>query len=161
MDLGSITAYLPALSADWIIFGGLALFLTFDALRAGPARVAALSLALPIALFLSSSIGSTAFIGAFVAQAAPAVQTGVFILLCIGLFIALYRLLDTGIDSLHPMQALIAGLASAAVCIIVLLQLPAETVPWDFGSTFSSVFGNAYRLFWLIGAYFALAMVRR
>jgi hypothetical protein len=161
VDFSAIANYLPTLSADWIIFGSVSLFLTFDSLRAGPARVAALSIALPIALFLSGSISSTAFIGGFIAQASPAVQTGVFIALCIGLFIALYRMLDTGVDSLHPLQALIAGIAGAAVCLIVLLQLPGDTVPWSFGEAFSRVFGDAYRLFWLVGAYFALAMVRR
>lgn len=160
MDLSSYASYIPALSADWIILGGLALFLTFDALRAGPSRVTALAIALPIAFWLSSSIPDTAFLGSFVAQSAPAVQTGAFIAIAIGLFVAIYRIADTGADSLNALQALIAGLASALVCVCVLLQLPPDTMPWTFGELFTRVFGDAYRLFWFIGSYFALAISR-
>ena len=160
MDLSAYTAYIPALSADWIILGVLALFLTFDALRAGPSRVTALAIALPIALTLSNAVPQTAFLGAFVAQSAPAVQTGAFIAIALGLYIAIYRIADTGSDSLNALQALIAGLASALVCVCVLLQLPSDTIPWTFGDLVASLFGEAYRLYWFIGAYFALAISR-
>lgn len=164
MDLSSVTQLITSvyesISVDWIIFGGVALFLSFDALRAGPSRITALALALPIALLLSESIRSAAYIGAYVDSSSAGIQTGVFIALTAGLFIALYRIVDYGADSMRPIQAVIAGLASAVVVIIVFLQLPDSTVPWSFGEAFLAVFGDAYRLYWLLGAYFALATAR-
>lgn len=160
MDVSAITGYFSLLSADWIILGGLALFLTFDAIRAGSARAIAIAIALPLAFLLSESIPSAAFIGTFIAQSVPAVQTGAFIVLTIGLFVAFYRIIDTGYDSPHVIPAAMAGVGSAIVCVLVLLQLPANTLPWDFGASFSYIFGESYRLFWFVGAYFALAISR-
>ncbi|TSC63560.1 MAG: hypothetical protein Athens041674_49 [Parcubacteria group bacterium Athens0416_74] len=164
MDFSSISQFIASayasISIDWIIFGGVALFLSFDALRAGPARVTALAIALPIALLLSESIHSAAYIGAYVEASSAGIQTGVFIALTAGLFIALYRIVDFGADSMRPVQALIVGLACAVVVTIVFLQLPDTTVPWSFGDAFEAVFSDTYRLYWLLSAYFALAVAR-
>lgn len=160
MDISTLTSYVPALSADWIIVGALVLFFTFDALRAGPSRLTALALALPIALLLSESMMTTAYIGTLVAQSAPALQTGAFIVLALGLFIALYRIVDSGRDSSNALLALLAGVGATAIVIVVLLQLPAATVPWTFSDSFNTIFGEAYRLFWFIAAYFAIAIAR-
>ncbi len=164
MDLSSVTQFFASVYAsitiDWIIFGGVALFLAFDALRAGPARVTALAIALPIALLLSETIHDAAYIGSYVESSSAGMQTGVFIALTAGLFIALYRIVDFGADSMRPIQAMIAGLACAVVVTVVFLQLPDSTVPWSLGDAFRSVFSDAYRLYWLLGAYFALAIAR-
>lgn len=162
MDVGSITSLFSSvsISADWIIAGALALFFTFDALRSGPARVTALALALPLAFLLSGGIKDAAYMGNFVSNATPAVQTGAFIALTFGLFVAFYRIVDSIADSMHLLKALMAGVACAVVLMVVLLQLPDVTLPWTFSDSFNAVFAPAYRLYWLVGAYFALAMAR-
>ncbi len=136
------------------------LFFTFDALRAGASRVTALSIALPIAYLLSESISATALLGDLVTKSA-AIQTGFFIALTVALFVAFYRIVDTGSDSAPPLQALLTGVAGTAACMVVFLQLPVTTLPWTFGESCSVIFGEGYRLFWLLGAYFALAIARR
>lgn len=155
-----VTSTFSAISLDWLILGGVVLFFAFDALRAGPARVTALAIALPIALLLSESVRNAAYLGNFVSNSSPAVQTGVFIALTVGLFVALYRIVDFGADSMHPVQAMLAGSACAVVLTVMLVQLPDTTLPWTFGEVFRAVFGEAYRLYWLVGAYFALAISR-
>lgn len=164
MDFSSslqfVTSTFSAISLDWLLLGGVVLFFAFDALRAGPARVTALSIALPIALLLSESVRDAAYLGNFVGNSSPAIQTGVFIALTVGLFVALYRIVDFGADSMHPVQAMLAGAACAIVLTVILLQLPDTTMPWTFGDAFRAVFGEAYRLYWLVGAYFALAVSR-
>lgn len=86
---------------------------------------------------------------------------GVFVLLTIGLFVVFYRIVDSGLDSLGVGYALIAGIASAAVLMTVLLQLPKDTWPWEVSGAFQAVFGPGYMLFWLIGAYLVHAVIRR
>ena len=161
MDISAYTSIFSAISADWIIFGGCALFFVFDSLRAGPARVMALSIALPISLLLSESVREAAFLGNFIQTAAPAVQTGAFIALTVALFVPLYRMLDTGSDSSPPVQAVITGIACAVILMLVLVQLPGITLPWTLGPVFLAVFSEPYRLYWFLGAFIALAISRR
>lgn len=164
MDFSSalqfVASTFSAISLDWLILAGVVVFFAFDALRAGPARVTALAMALPIALLLSESVRDAAYLGNFVGNSSPAVQTGVFIAVAVGLFVALYRIVDFGADSMHPAQAALAGTACAVVLTVVVLQLPDTTLPWTFTEKFRIVFGEAYRLYWLVGAYFALAISR-
>lgn len=160
MDIGAITSNFSVPSADWLILGGIFLFLTFDSIRAGVARVTAISIALPIALLVSESIDSAAFVGNFVSQSGSAVQIAVFLAIAVMLFIAMYRITDRGYDSPHLLQSAMAGAGGAIICILVLLQLPESALPWSFGPTYMAIFGEAYRLYWFIGAYFLLATSR-
>lgn len=161
MDVASIISYFTSIPVDWIIFGGCVLFLAFDALRAGPARVTALSLALPVAYLLSSVLPQTAYIGDLVPQSSDAIVAGVFVLLAIGLFVVFYRIVDSGLDSLGLGYALLSGFAAAAVLMVILLRLPEDTWPWAVSPSFQAIFGATYALYWMLISYLALALVRR
>lgn len=160
-SIASLTSYFTSVPVDWIIFGGCILFLAFDALRAGPARVTALSIALPVAYLLSSVLPQTAFIGNLVPQSSDAIVVGVFVLLALGLFVVFYRIVDSDLDSLGVAYALLSGAAAAAILMVILLRLPEDTWPWAVSPSFQALFGATYALYWMLVSYLVLAIVRR
>ena len=66
-----------------------------------------------------------------------------------------------GSESGRPLQAALGGIAAAAIIIVVWMGMPVLNDLWNFGTQVQSIFGEAYRFWWLIGSYAALAFVRR
>lgn len=121
-----------------------------------------LALALPAALLLSSLIPHAAFVGSISAQfSTPTLQSVLFLILAAVMYLAVHRIgLSFGTESGAPIQALLAGIAGAAIIAVVWFQVPAFDSIWHFGTQVQQIFGQAYRFWWLTGAYIALAAVR-
>ena len=75
-------------------------------------------------------------------------------------FFVIHRSIFAFSNGLAPLQALITGIASAIVLVVIWLQVPGLEAVWAFGSQVQAVFGEAYRFWWLAGSYIALAVVR-
>lgn len=161
MDIPAYIDLFSSISLDWIIFGGCVLFFSFDVLRAGPARITALALALLLAASIVHEVPHTALLQSSVADFSDVLMVGIFIIFAIAFFMALYRMIDIGFESPNLVQAPIAGTAAAAIVMVVLLQLPESTWPWAVGDGFKAVFEETYRLFWIMGGIISLAIVRR
>ena len=82
-------------------------------------------------------------------------------ILLVIIFICMYRITDTyGADSSHPIQAVFSGVAVAVIAVVVWLQIPALESVWHFGPQIQAVFGDAYRFWWLLISFIALAFAR-
>jgi len=161
MDLSSISSLFTHWPTDWILIGAFAVFAALDAMRTGPARAAALSLSLPVALLLLQELPKAFLVGSASTQLASSLaQVGVFVALAVVMYFVVYRIIFAFSNGLGPIQALLAGLAAAIVLVVVWLQVPALDSVWHFGDQVQAVFGTAYRFWWLIGSYIALAAVR-
>ena len=91
----------------------------------------------------------------------PLLNTVFVLILLAVVFVCMYRITDTyGADSSHPIQALLAGLAVAVVAVVIWLQIPSLDSVWHFGPQVQALFGAAYRFWWLLIAYIALAFAR-
>ncbi|MDO8514104.1 MAG: hypothetical protein Q7S50_01010 [bacterium] len=146
---------------DWIIIGAFAAFAALDTMRSGTARAAALMLSLPATLFLVGVLPKAALIGPASAQfTAPLAQLAIFAVIFAALYVVAHRAIFTYSDGASVVQALIAGLAATIVLVVVFLQIPALQSLWHVGGSVQMVFGEAYRFWWLVGAYSALAFVR-
>jgi hypothetical protein len=166
--LGSTTHYaLPTTNllshwpTDWIVVGALAALIALDALRSGSARAIAVAIAAPLALVLSSTL-SSAFLFVSIAPqlqspAAQALTVGVLFVL---LFFLIHRLVRSFGELGGPLQALVAGIAAAAVVLVVWQQVPALQSLWHFGPQVQLVFGATYRFWWMLLAYAGLAYIR-
>ena len=162
MDFGSFTSVVENWPTDWIILGAFAALAAFDTLRAGSSRVAALSLALPISAVTYGEISHTFPISSFLTQiSSPVVQGALFAILLVIFFLLMRRIVGLWGDlSAGPLPALIAGLACAVIAITIWLQIPILDSLWHFGTHVQAIFGQDYRLSWLLGAFAALAYVR-
>ncbi len=162
MNLQAILSLFTHISIDWVILVCFALLVALDAMRAGLSRATALALALPLTLMLSGFAQQAALIAGFEEQlSSPALQEFINAGLLVVILILMYSNTDNfSADSYHPLQALLAGLAVAAIATVVWLQLPALDTVWHFGPTVQAVFGASYRFWWLLAGYLALAFAR-
>lgn len=162
MDLGSVTSFFAAVPTDWILVAIAAVLFMVDAIRVGAGRVAALGFAAVFAVLASAALQKAAFLGAISTQfATPVLQAVLFGVLLVLLFLLVRRItIDYSEMGGQPIQALFAGGAVAALVLVAWVQIPALSSVWNFGPQIHAVFGEAYRFWWLIGSFAALAFAR-
>jgi len=160
--MGTITGIVTAVPLDWFILGGLLILLSLDSLRSGIGRAAALAVALPIGYLLYSLVGSAAFVSTMGILASPLSQAITFGVLVILSYFMARRMgldfIDGGMG--EPIQALIASAAAVVILAVIWLQIPALDSVWTFGAQLKAIFAESFRLWWLLGAYVALAFAR-
>lgn len=161
MDFSSITGSLAGLPMDWIAIGGFIATVAFDTFRAGAGRAIALSLAFPLAYLLFDMLPDTFFVGQMLTQLSPMMQGGVFILLVL-VFAALINWMTESFDSssVRMLPALLTGIATCVVVLVVWNHADALKTLWQFDPLIGMVFGEAYRVALLAGAFVALAIAR-
>ncbi|HUO50754.1 MAG TPA: hypothetical protein VMU25_04300 [Candidatus Paceibacterota bacterium] len=160
MDFHSAFSALSIIPTDWIIIACAFILIAADALRGGSMRAASIALALPIALYLFSSIPQTFFLGNFAKQLSnPYAQAGMFAFLAAIIFICIHQMILTFDISSSFTSSAISALAAVILILVVWVQLPALGQIWHFGPLIQSIFGEQYRAFWIVGSYLALAFV--
>lgn len=163
MDMSAVVGFFARIPTDWIILFAVAAFGALDSLRSGSARVCAASLALPMTAFLAPLVSKASFIAPFAEQLPKTWgSTLVFVLLFIVLFVFARRMCGMwGMNTDGVIQALLAGITLSVVMVCVWIASPAlQGTVWHFGATTQTVFGEAWTLWWMLGAYAALAFVR-
>lgn len=161
MDIHALTSFFQHIPLDWILIAIFFALATFDALRSGVTRAAALTLALPITGLFLQYMPNTAYLAVFDKQfSAPVPAAVMSAVVFVILFMLINRMTDSFGDSGHILQAALAGAALTAVVLVVWLEIPALNAVYHFGPQVQTVFGAAYRLWWLLAAYIALAYVR-
>lgn len=162
MDVHALLGPIAGVSMDWILLGGCVLGLTLDAMRGGTSRATALTLAISITLLLSTYIEKAFFFSTLGETLSTPLSQGLLILgLFVVLFIFMYRIIDSfGFDGQGAFPAFLAGLAATAVLTVFWLQTPILDSVWHFGPQIQGIFAEAYRFWWLMAAYLALAAAR-
>jgi len=161
MNIASFPISSAYFSIDWILIGVLVVVIALDAMRSGSARAGSIAIAAPLALLLSGAVSQAAFIGSVVGQFSGAsAQALLFGAIFIVTFLFVNRIVDSFSGSGGLVQATFAGIAATAVLLVVWLQVPGLQSLWHFGPQIQMIFGEAYRFWWLIVAYAALAVVR-
>ncbi|MBI5456575.1 hypothetical protein HY969_02445 [Candidatus Kaiserbacteria bacterium] len=159
MELGTVTNFFSGVPADWIIIACIAAVFLIDALRVGSGRIAAFGISATLAVQVSAALGGAAFLGALSTQfSTPVLQAALFVVILIAVFLLIRRIaMDYGETGGQPIQALFAAVAASALVLLAWVQVPALHSVWDFGGGVKSMFGEAYRFWWLIGSLAALA----
>lgn len=147
-------------SLDYVFLGAIALGFALDSLRSGIGRATSAVVALTVALFFSSLVSHTAFIGDKLSS--PFAVIGVFVGLVVIIYFFVRRM---GLEYLsggmgQPLQSALAGVAVAAVCVIAWLSIPELSHYWEFGSLVRTVFAEQFRLLWFLAAFLALSLCR-
>lgn len=147
---------------DWTILGIFILLVFAENMRAGTNKATSLALALPVAYLLFQLIQNAALVSGVVGQfKEPIAQAALFGALTVLAFIFVHRTI--GFFGGSYAGFLNAGIGAAALAIAVIvfwMFIPALDTLWHFGPQLQAVFGAAYRFWWLLAAYFALALVR-
>lgn len=150
---------LSSIPIDWIVIVSFAILIAFDAIRSGAGRACALALSLPTTLFLISELPQAKVLSGITGQfATPALKAILFGIVFAASYILVRRMSSPYRNNNGAsIQAIIAGVATVAIVIVVWLQVPELQSIWHFGSQVQSVFGEAYRFWWVAGAFAALA----
>lgn len=159
MELGNLTNFFGAVPADWIIIGIFVVICLFDAIRSGSGRIATIGLAITLAVPLSGALSKAAFLGALSGQFnTPVLQAALFGATLVVLYFILRRIfIDYGETGGQPIQAMFAAVAVTALIATAWVQTDVLSSVWNFGPQVKNVFGEAYRFWWLIGSFAALA----
>src|SRR3990167_4715631 len=159
----TVIRFFTQLPVDWIVIGAFVIIAAFDCLRSGANRVSTLALALPAAALVFSALAGAVIIGDIAGQfASPMLQGVLFAIVFVVMYILVGSIgISYGSESGRPLQAALGGIAAAAIIIVVWMGMPVLNDLWNFGTQVQSIFGEAYRFWWLIGSYAALAFVRR
>jgi hypothetical protein len=157
-----VIGFFAGLPGDWIAIGAFILIAAFDIMRSGAKRVCTLGLALPAAALVFSALSSAVIIGDIAGQLSSPILQGVLFVLT---FVVMYILVGSigisyGSESGRPLQATLGGIAAAAIVIVIWMGIPVLRDLWSFGPQVQMIFGEAYRFWWLIGSYAALAFSR-
>jgi hypothetical protein len=154
-----VTTWFNSVPLDWFILAIFCTIILIDALRGSTVRAAAVAIAFPIAAILFSYLADTAYLGA-IAAAEGYVPAIVFLGLTIGIFVFAYRMMGWG-DSVRPPQAVMGAVGATVVAVSVWLSIDALEALWNFGPLLDSVFGDTYRLFWIVGGLALAALSRK
>lgn len=162
MDLSSISGFFSYIPTDWIVILAFAAIVAADSMRAGTGRACVIVLSLPLAFYLISELPHAIILSGIANQLVmPILKALIFGIVFAAVYFLVHRIVDayrTGSGA--PVQALLAGVAAASVVVVVWLQVPELQSIWNFGPQVQSVFGEAYRFWWIAGSYAALAFVR-
>ena len=161
MDFATWIQLASSWPIDWVFICAAIVLIALDALRSGSARAASLALALPASFFIFNAIPQSFFLGPLIAAwTAPFVQVCIFFALLTLIFFATYRTIFSSSDGGRVIQSLTVGIAAVAALLVVWLQIPALDSLWHFGDHVQAVFAPAYRFWWLVGVFLALAFAR-
>lgn len=160
--IDSVTTAFTSLPIDGIailVFGTIVLV---DTLRSGASRAVALALGFTIATVLNPLIAAAFAIGpALAGFSQPRAQGIVFLVLAAVSTIIAYRISSKfSDDSGQPMLAIAAALATTAIILALWHMSPQLQGIWTFSAGIQAAFDPAYRFYWLILGYIALAFVR-
>ena len=162
MNLSALSNIFTHIPTDWMIIAVFAILVAFDSLRNGLGRANALAISLPMAMLLSISLPAAQLIGGAAGQLTSSVSQSI---LFVAVSFATYFLVrhinsQYGGNEGAIIQSLISGVATAAMVVVVWLQMSQLQSVWHFGPQVQVVFGEIYRFWWLIGSLIALAFVQ-
>ena len=165
----SSSSWLPATGLvthfpiDWILILVFAFVVVIDSFRAGSSRAAVFAVSLPLTSLLFTFIPQTVLLDKVShALSNKPLQLGLFGVLFVIIFLFVYSITHSlGSSSRGMLQAVLSGLSASIVAVVMWIREPVLQFAWHFGSLPQLIFGAPFALFWLLGAYFALAFVRK
>ena len=166
MDVGGsysdMAAMFSGVPLGWLVILGLVVLLSLDAMRSGLSRAVAISISLPIAFFLQNLLQQAVFLGPLLGSSeSSVVKVVVAGGLLLVVFILVYRMVDTySTDAYGSLQAVLTGIATTIVLVILWTLISPLNTLWDFGPSVQSSFSESYRFWWLLVAYIAIAFAR-
>ncbi len=160
MDIGAVQSIFTTLPVDLVASVLFATFITIATLRLGASFAIALSLSLIISGTLFAALPGTFMIGPALSGIGPMAAAGIYSAIVVLLTFILYRATSTlSDDSARPMFAIATGLATTIIVLVMWHATPLASF-WTFNPLIQSVFGDPYRLFWLLLAFISFAFVK-
>lgn len=160
MDVEAVRGIFSTLPVDVVASVLFATFITVATLRLGASFAISLSLSLIVANALFATLPHTFMLGSMLAGTTPMVASAIFGALVLLLTFVMYRMTATlSDDSARPLFAIATGMA-ATVVVLTMWQITPLSSLWHFNPMIQGIFGETYRLFWLLLAFISFAFVK-
>lgn len=161
MDLNAIIATMLHLPLDWVILGVVAILLAFETYRSGSSHASALAVSFPIAYVLLQWVPTTLPLSSIPLMSDPRVLAGIFSAVVIFLVMLVGRIFFTfSTGSGGILQAALCGIGTSVIVVVFWVASPTLSAVYVFGPQIQAVFGEAFRAWWILAAFFALAFAR-
>jgi hypothetical protein len=142
---------------DWILIAVFLIAMIGISLRAGTRIALALALALPVTSMALTALPHTALVSALAGQSLV-----IFVVTFVVFYVLVFRIISPSMGSgASPLEGILAGLAATIIALVFWLEISGLGALWHFGPQVQALFAPAYRLWWLLGSYIALAFARR
>ncbi len=147
---------------DWPIIGLIAALLALEAFSSGSVRTSTISISFPLTFLIMQWLPNTFLFSSAMEQlTSKEAQSAVFGLIFIGMYFMIHRMIFSfGSAGGDVPEAVISGVATAIILVIIWIQTPGLKDLWQFHSQVQLVFNETVRVWWLIGAFAALAYTR-
>jgi hypothetical protein len=158
----STVALFSGWPVEWPIFGLIAALLSLESFSSGSTRTSSISIAFPLTFIIFQWLPNTFLLSTIMLQlTTPAALSAVFGIIFIGMYFVIHRLLFAfGSGGGDVPQSLISGFATTVILIVFWIQTPGLKELWSFNSQVQLVFNESVRVWWLAGAFAALAYTR-
>ena len=137
---------------DYIVIFALFAVASFWSFQGGGTRVASLTLAFPMALFVFDKLGETAIVGEQLTLLAetPYITMAVFVITFLLMYLLVRSITNDygGINGL-VLQSLLLGLAATAMVLATWHSLPFLTELWQFSDHIAMLFVPEFILGWM------------
>lgn len=160
MDVEAVKGIFSTLPVDVVASVLFATFITVASLRLGASFAISLSLSLIVSNVLFAALPSAFMIGGMVSGASPMTAAALYGGFVVLLTFVMYRMTSTlSDDSARPLFAIATGLATTVVVLTMWHITPLATL-WHFNPMIQGIFGDTYRLFWLLLSFITYAFVK-
>ncbi|MDB5188146.1 MAG: hypothetical protein JWO50_666 [Candidatus Kaiserbacteria bacterium] len=165
MNFGSTSMALPYvghIQPDSIIIAALIIGISAIAVKWGTARACVIAITLPVTAFIYTLVHDGFLVSTIDTKlTSPLMQSALFGIIVVFVYITTHRMYRSFVHEGESIAlAILAGIASTCIVLVVWIQTPALMSIWNFSNTIDMLFGAAYALWWILGSLLVLAYVR-
>lgn len=165
MDLSAIASTTTSITtwpATLFVVVAIGILSALDTFRSGSNRSVALSLSLPLSAFLVAQIPNTAFLSNLSQQlSSPSLQGIEFGVVFVLTLVLVHRIISPyNAGGSGIFLAALTGAATAVIFAVSWLAIPSLLGLYPLNGTVELIFGESYRLFWILAGYLVFAFVR-
>ena len=165
MNFASTTALLPYthyFQPDWSIIFSLVVIVTAIAVKWGTARACVIAVTLPVSAFIYTLVHDGFLVSSIDSHlSSPLMQSGIFAIISIFVYIMTHRMYRNYVNEGESIIfALLAGIATTCIILVVWIHTPALTSIWNFIPMIDTIFGATYALWWMLISLLVLGYVR-
>jgi uncharacterized membrane protein YobD (UPF0266 family) len=160
--MNTLLPYITHIKPDTIVLVALVIGLTAISISWGTARACVIALTIPVSAFLFTLVHDAAFASTINEHLTNVwLQSGLFFLIAIFVYIMTHRMYRSYHNEGESLVlALLAGMATAIIVVVVWVHTPALVGIWTFNPFLTTMFGASYALWWFIVSFLLLGYVR-
>ena len=156
-EAAQLTSVFASVPSDLMVLGGAAVVLALISLYAGSSQIVAIAVASLVTAFMYPQLAQTALLSSLSGGSGILAVCAVLFVLQIVFF----RWMVNDLFSItSPLQGIMAGVGGTIILASVWMFIPDLSALWSFTESTRMIFSDAYRVWWILGAFVLLGFSR-